>query len=69
MDVTAVLLGAATGAVVAIVLTYWLVHGPEADPLTWLAVGLFFLFFGIPLGAVLGLLLGRRFQPKTDQPS
>ena len=65
MDVTGVLLGAIAGGVVAVALTFALVHGAKADPLTWLAVGLFFLFFGLPLGAILGLLLGRRFQSKA----
>jgi hypothetical protein len=65
MDGMAVLLGALAGGVVAIALTYLLLHNePEADALVWLFVGLFFLFVGIPLGAVLAFLFGRRFQRK-----
>jgi hypothetical protein len=65
MDSIGVLLGALAGGFVAIALTYLFLHNePEADALVWLAVGLAFLFFGIPLGAVLAFLFGRRFQSK-----
>ena len=63
MDSFAVLFGALAGVVVAIVLTYLLLHGePEADAFVWLGSGLFLLFVCVPTGAVLAWLLGRRFQ-------
>ena len=64
-----VLFGAFAGGATAIALTYWLLHGAEADAFTWLAAALFFLFFGIPLGGVLAFLSLRRFTKRSAKPS
>lgn len=52
------LLGAVAGAAGGIALTYVLLSGEGADAFTWLAAGLFFCLFCIPIGAVTAGLVG-----------
>ena len=54
------LLGGTIGAVLGLLVTYWLLHGYGTDALVWLAAGLFFLFLGMPLGGIVAHLLWRR---------
>lgn len=59
MGVLVALVGAVAGAAIGVGLTYALLSGEEGvDAFTWLAAGLFFCFFSIPIGAVAAGLLG-----------
>lgn len=59
MGVLVALVGAVAGAAIGVGLTYALLSGEGGvDAFSWLAAGLFFCFFCIPIGAVAAGLLG-----------